>query len=108
MDRARRRPDSRKSTGHNGVYIVNRDGSNERFIDFRQSPGAQGVVDAQFWWCGFAHYDSRFITFSGPNPGMSTSDKNRIYFAELNSDFASDIPRPGGQVCREHRRYRTK
>ena len=68
---------------HAGVYIYDRDGSNRRFIDFRQGPPSEGLGPGEFWWTQFAHYDSRFITFAGPFQKLAGFTGN-IYFCQLN------------------------
>ena len=76
-----------QAVGHCGIFIYNRDGTNERFINFTTGPAAQeGVVFPQFWWTSFAHHDARFFSFSGPHPGMNTlgQSKGDIYFCQFN------------------------
>jgi len=79
-----------RAQNHSGIYVYNRDGSNKRYIDFAsQAPGASEVRGTpQFWWCGFARYDKRFYTFSGPHPNMQYSPQgSNIYFCRFNEKF---------------------
>jgi hypothetical protein len=78
-----------KAMGHAGIYVFNRDGSNERYIDFtKQAPGAKEVPLPQFWWCNFARYDKRFYSFSGPHSNMEYNPAgSNIYFCRFNEKF---------------------
>jgi len=75
--------------GHSGIYVYNRDGSNERYIDFAsQAPGAKDVPLPQFWWCNFARYDKRFYSFIGPHTSMTYNPNgSNIYLCRFNEKF---------------------
>ena len=78
-----------KAMGHSGIFVYNRDGSDERYIDFvSQAPGAKDVPLGQYWWCNFARYDKRFYSFSGPHGNMQYSrNGSNIYLCRFNDAF---------------------